>query len=90
VTPGQAVTSSVTTSLALCRVTVIDLSSPDRLCRGFNEPTPSPLGLALPDQAREPVAHALDLGAVEVELAVIGTALFTQRAHEYETFQVQD
>jgi hypothetical protein len=71
-------------------LTVIDVSSSDWLRRGFNEPTPSPIGLALPDQACEPVAHALDLGAVEVELAVIGTALFTQRAHEYETFEVQD
>ena len=71
-------------------MTVIDVSSSDWLRRGFNEPTPSPLGLALPDQACEPVAHALDLDAVEVELAVIGTALFTQRAHEYETFEVQD
>jgi hypothetical protein len=71
-------------------LTVIDVSSSGWLRRGFNEPTPSPVGLALPDQACEPVAYAPDLGAVEVELAVVGTALFTQRAHEYETFQVQD
>jgi len=41
------------------------------------------------DQACKPVAHALDLGAVEGELAVIGTALFAQRDREDQTFQVQ-